>query len=319
MTRPSTLPRAALDFFGGSALLAISASLMLAASVVAQEPAPASAKAAAAAPTQHEQRSLRVYSAGHSFHVFVPGILGEIARSAGYHDHKPLGLSSIGGSRVIQHWDVPDDKFKAKATLQSGEIDVLTLSPIHLPDEGIEKFARLAFEHNPNVRVTIQEFWLPFDLYDVTFKQRPAKVDHNAMTIERLRELHAPYFRSMDEHVESLNKALGKRVLFVVPVGQAVIALREKVVAGEVPGVATQEELFTDAIGHARPPIQALNAYCHYSVIYGRSPVGLPVPRVLVNAGEGETRSNLNRLLQRLAWEAVTQHPLSGVKNQASP
>jgi hypothetical protein len=293
--------------------------LFVVAPTAAQEKASTAAPVASTVDSPTEKRSLRVYSAGHSFHVFVPGILGEIARSAGYHDHKVLGVSSIGGSRVIQHWEVANDKFKSKATLQSGEADVLTLSPIHLPDDGIEKFARLAHEHNPAVRVTIQEFWLPFDLYDVTFKQRPAKVDHNATTIEQLRALHAPYFKSMDDHVEALNKALGKQVLFVVPVGQAVIALREKIVAGQAPGIATQEDLFTDAIGHARPPIQALNAYCHYAVIYRRSPVGLPVPRVLVNTGDGETRSQLNRLLQQLAWDAVTQHPLSGVKASQSP
>jgi hypothetical protein len=190
----------------------------------------------------------RVFSAGHSFHVFVPSILSDMARAAGIKDHTMVGLSGIGGSRVIQHWDVADDKFKAKESLRSGKVDVLTLSPIHLPDEGIENFARLAFEHNPKVRVTVQEFWLPFDIYDTTFKQRPAKVDHNAPTGDELRRLHAPYFQSMDEHVTELNKKLGQAVLYVVPVGQAVIALREKIIAGEARGLKQQEDLFTDAI-----------------------------------------------------------------------
>src|SRR5262245_24430341 len=132
------------------------------------------------------ETGLRVYSAGHSFHVFVPGQLVEMAKAAGIKDHVLVGLSPIGGSRVIQHWDVADDKFKSKESLRSGKVDVLTLSPIYLPDEGIENFARLGVEHNPNIRVTIEELWLPFDLYDTTFKQRPAKVDHNALTGEEL-------------------------------------------------------------------------------------------------------------------------------------
>src|SRR5262245_28364901 len=173
----------------------------------------------------------RVFSAGHSFHVFVPQILEDMAAKAGIDDHVQLGLSAIGGSRVIQHWDVPDDKNKAKEALRAGTVDVLTLSPIHLPDDGIEKFAKLAREHNPKVRVTLQEFWLPFDIYDTTFTQRPKQVDHNAPTGESLRKLHEPYFKRMDEHVRELNKKLGGEVLFVVPVGQAVIALREKIIA----------------------------------------------------------------------------------------
>lgn len=259
-------------------------------------------------------QGVRIYSAGHSFHVFVPGILNELAKGAGLKEHKQVGLQPIGGSRVIQHWDVPDDKNKAKEALRTGKVDVLTLSPIHLPDEGIDHFTKLALEHNPNIRITVQEFWLPFDIYDTTFKIRPKKVDHNAPTIEELRKLHAPYFKDMDDHVRELNKKHGKEVLLVVPVGQAVIALREKILAGKAPGLKEQADLFSDAIGHAKAPLQALVTYCHYGVIYKKSPVGLPLPAVLKKTMDTDDGAALNRLLQELAWEAVVNHPLSGVK-----
>jgi hypothetical protein len=45
----------------------------------------------------------KVYSIGHSFHVFMPGILNEMAQATEIKEHKQVGLSSIGGSRVIQH------------------------------------------------------------------------------------------------------------------------------------------------------------------------------------------------------------------------
>ncbi len=260
-----------------------------------------------------------VFSCGHSFHVFVPGILSDMAKGAGIEDHVILGLSAIGGSRVIQHWDVAEEKNKAKEALRSGKVDVLTLSPIHLPDDGIEKFARLALEHNPKIRVTVQESWMPFDIYDTTFTLRPQKVDHNAPTGAELRKLHEAYFQSTDAHISKLNKDLGKELLFAVPVGQAVIALREKIIAGQAPGLKTQEDLFTDPIGHARPPLQALVAYCHFAVIYRRSPVGLPIPAVLARANNPNWDEKLNRLLQELAWDAVAHHPLSGVKAQAKP
>lgn len=260
----------------------------------------------------------RVFSAGHSFHVFVPRILNDMAEGAEIKDHVFAGLSAIGGSRVIQHWDLPEGKNNGKKALRTGKVDVLTLSPIHLPDEGIENFVKLALEHNPKVRVTIQEFWLPFDIYDTTFTKRPKKVDHNALSGEQLSTLHAPYFKSMDEHVVKLNAKYGERVVSVVPVGQAVVALRKKIIAGEVPGLKQQEDLFSDAIGHARPPLQALVAYCHFGVIYKRSPVGMPIPKVLNNSDHPEWDAKLNRLLQEIAWDAVTQHPLSGV-DSATP
>jgi CubicO group peptidase (beta-lactamase class C family) len=269
------------------------------------------AKAGSAPP-----KGLRVFSCGHSFHFFMPPILTDIAKGAGITDHQFAGLSSIGGSRVIQHWNVPDEKNKAKEKLRAGAVDVLTLAPIYLPDDGIEKFVDLAVDKNPNVRVTLQEFWLPYDVYDTKNPLKGRKVDHNAATLAELRKEHEPYFASIDEQVRALNKKIGKEKVFVVPVGQAVLALRAKIIAGEAPGLKSQDDLFTDAIGHVRAPVQALNAYCHYAVIYRQSPVGLPVPAVLSKAADAE---KLNRLLQELAWDAVTHHPLSGVKNAAPP
>jgi hypothetical protein len=223
-----------------------------------------------------------------------------------------VDVQSIGGSRVIQHWDLAEEKNKAKSALKAGKVDWFTLSPIYLPDDGIANFTALALEHHPEIRITVQEFWLPYDVYDPS-RKKAEKPDRNALTGEELRKRHEPYFKSMDDHVRELNRKHGKAVLSVVPVGQAVIALREKVLAGEAPGVKTPEELFTDAIGHVRAPVQALTAYCHYAVIYRRSPVGLPMPAVMSKA-KLEDGEKLNRLLQELAWEAAAGHPLSGVK-----
>lgn len=257
----------------------------------------------------------RVFTIGHSFHVFMPGILRELAAKDGIDNHTQIGVSSIGGSRVIQHWDVADEKNKAKQALMAGKVDMLTMSPIYLPDEGIEKFVELGLKHNPDIRVTIQEFWLPYDVYDPDYqKKRPQKVDRNSRTVEQMRKEHAPYFKSMDDHVAEINKKHGKTVAYVVPVGQAVILLREKIIAGQAPGLKNQEDLFVDAIGHVKAPVQALTAYCHFAVIYRRTPVGLPAPAVMTKGKEPFPDEKLNRLLQELAWQAVTGHPLSGIK-----
>lgn len=262
---------------------------------------------------QQEVKGQRVFYSGHSFHYFVPAIVTDMAKKAGIQDHTHLGLSAIGGSRVYQHWNVAEAKNKAKEALKAGKADVFTMAPIYLPDDGIENFVKLAIENNPKIRIFVQENWLPWDHYDIRFKAPKEKVDHNAPTAESLRKMHAPYFQSFDEHVADLNKKYKTHAVHIAPVGQAVILLREKILAGEAPGLKEQKDLFTDAIGHARPPLQALVGYCYYALIYQKSPVGLPVPAVLGNA-KGENTARLNRLLQELAWQAVTQHPLSGVK-----
>jgi hypothetical protein len=235
----------------------------------------------------------RVFTCGHSFHVWVPDILADLCKKADIQDHVQVGVSSIGGSQVIQHWKIADDKNTAKDALKTGKVDVLTLSPIFLPDDGIENFTKLALEHNKDIRVVVQPIWLRWDIYEPTTK-RPEKVDHNAITGEELRKRHAVYFKEMDEHIRELNKKFGKTVLFEVPAPQAVIALREKIIAGKAPGLKTQADLFTDDLGHGTAPLQALVAYCNYAVIYRRSPVGLPMPDVLKKAKLGDEEEKLN-------------------------
>jgi len=54
--------------------------------------------------------------------------------------------------------------------------------------------------------------------------------------------------------------------------------------------------------------LKLLSGYCHFAVIYRRSPVGLPVPPSAKSLDK-----ELVLLLQKLAWDAVTHDPLSGV------
>jgi len=281
-------------------------------------------------------KGYRVFTIGHSFHNWLPGWLKDVVHSAGIEDLSIVGVSAIGGSEVIEHWNVPDERNQAKAALVAGTVDVLTMSPKWRADEGIDKFAALALEHNPNIRITVQEFWMPYDeLRDFgdlgqtlrTWKDPepdpdPRKENRNTARFNvptgiQLRNLHEPYFKSMDQHIDGLNKQFGEKVLFIVPVGQAVIALREMVAAGKVPGIAKQSDLFMDKNGHPKPPICALAAYCHFAVIYHQSPVGLPIPPQLA---KDYNIPKLNRLLQEIAWDAVIHHRLSGtdLNNQAA-
>ena len=261
----------------------------------------------------------RLFFCGHSFHFYVPAMLDEIVRSTPLGDEVIVGRSMIGGSKVIQHWNAKGGKNEARASLEVGAVDVQTMTPIYLPDAGLENFATLGLAHNPGYRATVQELWLPYDEYQPHFYDpprvpKPVTIDHNASSAASLRASHEKYFKEMDDHVSTINTKLGRQVLFVVPAGQAVIALREKIIAGQAPGLQAQADLFTDALGHPAPPLQALVTYCHYAVIYRQSPVGLPVPAALAKSRfAGSNLPALNQLLQELAWETVTHHPLSGV------
>jgi hypothetical protein len=256
-------------------------------------------------------KGIKVLTAGHSFHVWMPPLVAEMAKAAGIQGHEQLAISSIGGSKVIQHWDLPPEKNKAKPVLEAGKADLFTMAPTFLPDPGIENFTKLGLEHNPKLRLTLQQNWVPFEDPEIWLsKSKPKSIDRDVITLAQLRSKHEPYFKLIEGHVKELNERIPAAKIVIVPSGEAVMALRDKVIKGEAPGIRTQNELFTDALGHPGPQIRVLSAYCHFSVIYRRSPVGLPVVSQLTKLPEAE---KLNRMLQQIAWKAVTGHPMSGV------
>ena len=249
---------------------------------------------------------LRVFYTGHSFHMFVPPQIDVMVKAAGIQGHRQVGVQGIGGSRVIQHWDLADEKNKAKPALTSGDVDVFTMAAhLAIPDEGIAKFTELGLKHNPNLRLLVQASWFPFDVAAADKKIRENS-QRDAMKIADLQAAVDEWRVKLEAQVDALNKQHERKAVFIVPVGDAVVKLREKVVAGTFPGIKTQSELFTDPIGHAGPHVQALASYCNYVAIYRISPVGLKIPGKSISPEQHE-------ILQKLAWDTVSGYPHSGV------
>ena len=254
----------------------------------------------------------RVFVCAHSFMIFTAKLLPPMAQAAGV-PYATAGQQMIGGSRVIQHWNLPDDRNRAKAALLSGNVDVLTLSPhILLPDEGIDNFAKLGLEKNPKMHIFVQSSWPARD----GVLDRPFRNDErNASTLESLRVMkeghRTRWLDTLEAQVRKLNGTVGHEAVFIVPVSDAVFALRECIVEGTAPGLTKQTDLFRDDLGHPSEPLSELVTYCHFAAIFGRSPEGLPVPAELRNRPQAE---ELSRVLQKIAWQAVSSYPMSGVK-----
>lgn len=259
---------------------------------------------------------LRVFHASHSFMWYVPGPLAEFAAAARIKDHKQVGLQKIGGSRTVAHWNHARGKNEARKALEAGGVDVFVMSPIQFPDEGVENFVRLGLEHNPKMRFLVQVSWGGADIDNQDFPIGIAsKVDREKKP-DDLKKLFVRNIKAAEAQADDLNEKYGKgrRILHLVPSAQALVALRVRIANREAPGLSKQDELFTDAVNHPSAPLQALNSYLHYAVLYRRSPVGLPMPDLLKTARKDGWGEKLNTSLQSLAWETATGYPYSGVE-----
>ena len=260
-----------------------------------------------AAEGQEKIKGQRVFYTGHSFHMFVVPKVEQLVKSAGISDHKLLGSQSIGGSRVHQHWDLPAEKNNAKKALATGQVDVFTMAPhLEIPDRGIDSFFELALKHNPNTRLMIQASWAPWD--SIAGGQRIFRNDQRDQTnLAALQSGIDTWRKQMEAQTDALNEKAGKKVVYIVPVGDAVMKLRKMVVDGKFPGVRRQSALFSDTIGHGLAHVQALTAYCNFCAIYGCTVEGLSLK-------ENGVTDEQHAILQRIAWETVSQYPYAGVK-----
>src|SRR5262249_27402669 len=150
----------------------------------------------------------------------------------------------------------------------------------------------------------VQESWVPGDGLE---KRITNNAQRDETDLTKLRADQVKWRTQMEEQAKTINKKAGRDVVSIVPAGDAILKLRELVAAGKAPGVAKQSELFTDTIGHGKPPILLLTSYCNYACITGCSPVGLRMT-------EKGISDELNAVLQQIAWETVTAYPMSGLK-----
>ena len=252
----------------------------------------------------------RIFYTGHSFHMFVPPMVDEMVKTTGIQGHMRAGQQGIGGSKVIQHWEYPEGKNTAKPALVGGKVDVFTMAPhLMIPDAGITNFVELGLKHNPNMRFVIQGSWYPFDVAPPEAGAPDRRIKDNAqrdaMKIEDLQAAVDEWRKRMEAQADELNKQHGKHV-FIVPVGDAVVKLRAMVVAGQFPGITQQSKLFRDSIGHGQGHVMVLAAYCDFAAIYRMSPVGHKAP-------ERSVSDEQHAILQKLAWDVVSNYPHAGI------
>ncbi len=252
----------------------------------------------------------RVFYTGHSFHMFVPAMIDEMVKTTGIQGHVRAGAQGIGGSKVIQHWDYPDEKNTAKPALIGGKVDVFTMAAhLLMPDPGIANFVDLGLKHNPNMRFLVQRSWYPFDVAPPAAGAPDKRIKDNALRdaakIEDLEAAMEGWRKQMEAQADDLNKQHGKHV-FLVPVGEAVVKLRAMVAAGKFPGITKQSQLFRDSIGHGNGQIMVLAAYCNFAAIYRMSPVGHKAP-------ERSVTDEQHAILQQLAWDVVSKDPYAGI------
>ncbi len=261
--------------------------LMLAGTVAITGP---SRSAAPPRPAKAPPAGLRVMFNGNSWFGFVPGGVAEQAKAAG----------------IKGHTEVKPAKPNDLSLVEQGKVDVYAHG-VHWWTEPIrdaEKLLTPALKANPNFRAYYHAAWL---VGDGRAREIKTKNDYDGSKLADVQAALDKTRKSVEARADEINKKFGKPVVFVVPVGEAVMRLRALVAGGKYPGVKKQSELWTDAMPHAGVHVMALSGYCHFAAIYRTSPAGLKIARFK------ELTDEQHAILQEIARETVSKYPHAGI------
>jgi hypothetical protein len=223
----------------------------------------------------------------------------------------------------------------AKRALAEHPWDVVTVQPFDRQLDGddecdlptITQMIAVQLPKNPAVRFYVYQRWprmvatdgmsLDFDKDDYDPKQGRLTVD-----LTRIQEWESLYGRTYtggwdgtNETADYFTKLLtAVRVAHpqltnppqIIPVGDVMLALHQRMRAGTVPGRETIWTLYKDGI-HLGVDGSYLVGCTFFATIHRQDPRGLPT------APYGVTDEPLARIIQEVVWEVVSKHPLAGL------
>lgn len=268
--------------------------------------------------------AIRIVGTGHSF--MAPGYrtFPLIAKAAGM--VQPLYTHTGGGmtGSTRYKWEQENGIFqfdqkphpKLLASIANAKWEAMMWGP-YFQDrpEYYSCWIDFCLKYNPDMKFYLSDAWP--QLYQLEDKVPTSEDEFTEELFERLgKERTAGY----SELVQTLRKKYGKRI-FIMPTSDAMVLAAKAKIRGELPGIEgihkvvgkKERSLWKDHLGHLGPGFDRLEGYVFYATIYRRSPE-LIKERIAFKDKPGFPSPELDKIFRKIAWEAVRNNPLSGVK-----
>jgi len=268
--------------------------------------------------------SLRIAGTGHSFMAPAYKTFPLIARAAGL-KQPPLMTHTGGGvtGSARFKWEQENGIFmfdkkplpKLLANIANGKWDVMLWGPYY--HDRIEYYTcwiDFCLKYNPHMKFYLMDAWPQIG-------QLSAIPDSDkAFTTELVQKMGRAGKQKFTAVLTPLRKKYPGKV-FAIPTCDAMVLAAAAFNLGELPGVegihklagGKQRSLWRDHIGHLGPGVGKLEGYVFYATLYGKSPELIQGDVPFGDRGGYPSRA-LDRVFRKIAWQAVINNELSGVK-----
>ncbi|MBC8159616.1 MAG: chitobiase/beta-hexosaminidase C-terminal domain-containing protein, partial [Roseiflexaceae bacterium] len=299
-------------------ILAIACKSGLAASTVS-----AATYTIGSAPTPQPGGVSRVYHIGNSLTDTINySAMRSLVQSKG--NTYDFGRHMIPGAPLDWIWDHPDSGFQEAPygyypnALPNYTWDAVTLQPF---DRGLEddttaakKFIDLARQRtaNSNTQFYIFSHWMR--------KNSDGTLDYDAAWLRQYTGGYdgtnetKDYYQDLVANLRSQTGFLAKPVL-MVPVGDVLYELNQRMKRGELPGYSNVTQLYADGI-HLNNVGQLATAATFYATVYKANPAGASYASydIVGGSADRDITDALAAAIYDAVWDVVSVHPYAGVQ-----
>lgn len=272
-----------------------------------------------------ESGALRIVGTGHSF--MAPGYrtLPQITKAAGF--KQPLFTHTGGGmtGSARYKWEQENGIFqfdkkptpKLLASIANAEWEAMMWGPyFNDRPEYYSCWIDFCLKYHPEMTFFLSDAWP--QLYQLG--ENPKSEDFfTDEVLDRIGKEKRGLYATL---VEQLRENYPDKV-FILPTSDAMTLAAKRQIRGELPGIegvhevigGKERSLWRDQLGHLGPGFERLEGYVFYATLYGKSPELITDE---VNFGGDDTfpSQELDAAFREIAWEAVINHPLSGVVDE---
>ncbi|MEX0320570.1 MAG: hypothetical protein AB3N63_00275 [Puniceicoccaceae bacterium] len=274
---------------------------------------------------------MRIVGVGHSFMAPAYRTLPLITRAAGF--EQPLCLHTSGGATgsARYKWEQENGihQFDGKpvpkllAAISNYEWEAWLSGPYHGDrPEFYTCWIDFCLKYNPDMKFYISDAWPQLYQLGVIYglKDNPDSDDFftNEVLDKMNNEIRQRYFSLIGSALRERS-----RNVFIIPTSDAITEAAKMFNKGKLPGVegihkvvgGKDRSIWRDVTGHLGPGFDRLEGYVFYATLYGKSPELITEPVEFAD-GPGYPGKELDKVFRKIAWKAVTGHPLSGVKDE---
>ncbi len=259
--------------------------------------------------------SSNIFYVGHSLvSPVLPAMMNSLTKAEGGSGEADYQI--INGAPLSYNWanGGTAEGMNAQTALASGRYDVLVITEaIPLADHirysnsngAALNYFRQAVSNNADAKVYMYETWPSFNT---------AGINGNVAAWRQNILNDAAKWEGIVDYVNA-NRPAGTEPMLLVPAGQAMVNLVDAVQAGQVPGINSVQQLFTDDI-HLSDTGMYFIAMVMYATIHGVNPTDLP-EQTLNAYGQSYAAPSvaLADAFQKIAWETINEYDRDGVND----